>query len=142
VAQTGTSESTAFVYPQGLAIVHSSDEGGDWQESIVVINDGRLYMEPELVVERTGALDVVYYAGTRDLDPDAAFEWTRSTDAGSTWSTPVVLQRGIRFQASRTTADWLGDYVAVVTDDDFAYFAWTANETGRAQAKFARRVLR
>ena len=135
-------QTCALPISQGLAIVHSADEGGDWQESIVVINDGRLYMEPELVVERTGVLDVVYYAGTRELDPDAAFEWTRSTDAGSTWSTPVVLQRRILFQASRNTADWLGDYVAVVTDDDYAYFAWTSNETGRAQAQFARRALR
>jgi len=142
VAQTGSAESTAFVYPQGLAIVHSSDEGADWQEGVVVINDGRLYMEPELVVERTGALDVAYYAGARELDPDGAIEWMRSTDAGASWSTPVVLQGGIRFQTSRTTADWLGDYVAVVTDDDFAYFAWTSNETGTARAKFARRTLR
>jgi hypothetical protein len=142
VAQTGNAEGTAFVYPQGLAIVHSSNEGGDWQEGVVVVNDGRLYMNPELVVERTGVLDVVYYAGTRDLDPDAAFEWTRSTDAGSSWSTPVVLQRGILFQSSRTTANWLGDYVAVATDDDFAYFAWTANQTGTARATFARRPLR
>jgi hypothetical protein len=83
----------------------------------------------------------VYYAGNRALDPNATFEWIRSTDAGTTWSSPVVLRRGILFQSERDVQDWLGDYVAVATDDEFAYFAWTSNDTGEAVAQFARRPL-
>jgi hypothetical protein len=98
-------------------------------------------MLPELAIERTGAFDIVYYGATRDLDPDAAFEWIRSTDAGATWSRPVVLQTGILFKAQRRVPDWLGDYVTIVTDDDFAYFAWTSNQTGRAMVEYARRAL-
>jgi hypothetical protein len=142
LAGEGGGESSAAVYHQGLALVHSSDGGNTWESGWMIVGDGRLYMLPELTVERTGALDLVYYAATRDLDPDASFEWVRSTDAGATWTRPVVLQRRILFKAQRRVPDWLGDYVAMATDDDFAYFAWTSNETGQAMVEYARRSVR
>ncbi len=136
----GGSES-AIVYDQGIALGHSADGGATWDAPAIILQDDRKVMLPELVIEKDGALDVVYYAGIRELDPAGTFEWIRSTDEGKTWSSAVVIKRGILFQPSRTTQDWLGDYVAVATDDDFAYFAWTSNETGQATAQFARRPL-
>jgi hypothetical protein len=141
LAGSAASQTTSIVFAQGLALGHSSDGGATWQKPAIIVSDGRSYLLPELAIERNGALDVAYYAGNRDLDPDATFEWMRSTDAGTTWSSPVVLKRGILFQSRRDLQDWLGDYVAVASDDDYAYFAWTSNDTGQAVAQFARRPL-
>ena len=105
------------------------------------MSDGRTYMLPELSIEPNGALDVLYYAGTQDLDPAATFEWVRSTDAGATWSAPVVLDQKILFQRSRLGRDWLGDYVATTADADYVYFMWTGNQSGQSAARFARRLL-
>jgi hypothetical protein len=141
LAGDGGSESTTIVYHQGLALLHSGDGGATWQEESTAINDGRIYMLPELGIEPSGALDVLYYAAARDLDPAATFEWVRSTDAGATWSSPVALDTGILFQRSRLGRDWLGDYVAMTSDADYGYFIWTANQSGTSAARFARRPL-
>jgi hypothetical protein len=141
LAGDGGSETTTIVYHQGLALIHSADGGATWQEGSTAVSDGRLYMLPELSIEPSGALDVLYYAATRDLDPAATFEWVRSTDAGATWSAPVVLDQKILFQRSRLGRDWLGDYVATTADADYVYFMWTGNQSGQSAARFARRPM-
>ena len=141
LAGDGGSESTTIVYHQGLAIIHSADGGATWQEGSTLVQDGRLVMLPDISIEASGALDVLYYAATRDLDPAATFEWLRSTDSGATWSAPVVIDKSILFQRSRLGKDWLGDYVAMTADADFGYLIWTANQTGTSSARFARRPL-
>jgi hypothetical protein len=86
-----------------------------------------------------GRVDVVYYDRACDpADAKNCVTLSSSTDSGATWSSVALLSKGFdgdRFQACLAFVDpqpdcgtfFLGDYIAVVSNDTKAQALWTGN---------------
>jgi hypothetical protein len=113
-----------------IRVAHSSD-GGKTFADYWDAQDGSAasyFLHPYLVRERsTGALDLVYYAGGFEKDPDGSFRWARSTDGGKTWGASTAVATPITYLAARADPKWLGDYVGLAWARDNLYVAYADN---------------
>jgi hypothetical protein len=133
----GTSDDafTESIMPKlkSIKIAHSTNDGvsiADWHEA----KDPRAMfaMHPQLVLEPSGQLDIIYYTGNRDMDTMGTFRWSKSTDGGATWSLSQTLFQPLEFIQSRESILWLGDYAGAVWDGGILYTTFTENNEGAA----------
>ena len=100
----------------------SSSDGLSWSEEVNVSNSSGISSEPAVAVEQSGAVDVVWADTTSGSDhPDIYF--TRSGDAGKTWSTALDLSHTPRLSRSPSLA---------VGPDDSLHVCWVDTSRGRA----------
>lgn len=104
------------------AILYSKsvNEGQSWTESINISNTPKIASTPDLAVESSGAIDVVWRDTTSgDLNPDVYF--TRSTDGGHTWSKAVDISNTPGVCSEPAIAVGPGDSINVVWVDTSLY---------------------
>lgn len=105
---------------QDILYCESSDEGATWSPPVNVSNTPGVSKEPDMVVEKSGAIDVVWCDSTADEKyPDIFF--ARSTDSGKSWTQPV----DIASTPGRST-----DPCIAVGPDNTLHVAWGDTSTG------------
>jgi hypothetical protein len=123
-----------------VRVARSSDSGAtvDQRADAHDGNIGPYFLHPQLALEASGALDVVYYAGARDGDPAATFRRARSSDGGRTFGPSVVVDQPITFTRTRTMSNWLGDYNGLAWAAGRLYTAYANNSAGVSHVAFYR----
>jgi hypothetical protein len=119
-----------------LRIARSVDRGASFGAPASV-SDQPLAYHPFLAREAGGALDLVYYAGARDLDTAGSFRRARSAD-GTTWGASAPVMEGLTFLTERYGVKWLGDYAGLVESGGVLYTTFTENTRGTSHVAFAR----
>jgi hypothetical protein len=83
-------------------------------------------------------LDIVYYAGTDEADPNGSLRRARSVDGGRTFGASSVAAGPLTFTAERASRAWLGDYIGAAWAGDALAIAYADNESGTSHVRFAR----
>jgi hypothetical protein len=99
----------------------SFDRGKTWTEPVNVSNSPGISTQPEIIVEKSGALDVAWRELTvGEHNPDIFF--SRSTDGGKIWSKPVDVSNspGVSSQPALACAS-----------DDSIHLVWSDTSKGR-----------
>ena len=121
-------------------VQESSDRGTSWTQPVAISPGfplGGVYSAP-IVVERNGALDVLYWQHATDpntlaLSPGHEY-FTRSTDGGATWSTPVAVRP--RAGTIALPVWWIDGSLAVDPAGNL-YAAWDTQHKRRDNAWLA-----
>lgn len=116
-----------------IRLAHSAD-GGKTIDTRVDVHDptvGKHFMFPEIAMEESGAIDVVYYAGDRPGDPNARLVLSRSIDGGASFKATVVKEPNV-LETSRVRASWIGDYTGFAWTAPHLWFAYSDNTQGGA----------
>ena len=123
------------------AVVQKSSDGGrTWTQPVSISPDfplGGAYSAP-IVAERNGTLDVLYWQhptnpATLAVSPGHEY-FTRSTDGGATWSTPVAV--GPRAGTIALPVWWIDGSLAVDPAGNL-YAAWDTQHKRRDTAWLA-----
>lgn len=122
-----------------IVVAHSGDAGKTFDRRTTIELAGALYLRPELVVEASGALDVMMYRGAKASDPSGRVERLRSTDGGKTFGAPIVELDPMLFDPSRATPTWIGDYSGLVADGSDILMSYVTNGGGHSHIAFKKR---
>jgi hypothetical protein len=136
---TGPGTEEAISPLSKIVVAHSGDAGKTFDRRTTIELAGALYLRPELVVEPSGALDVMMYRGDKENDPGGRVERLRSTDGGKTFAAPVVELDPMLFDPSRATPTWIGDYSGLVPDGTDVLMSYVANADGHSHIAFKKR---
>lgn len=124
-----------------IVVAHSGDAGKTFDRRTTIELTGALYLRPELVLEASGALDVMMYRGAKPSDASGRVERLRSTDGGKTFAAPIVELDPMLFDPSRATPTWIGDYSGLVADGNDVLMSYVANASGHSHIAFRRRPV-
>ncbi len=137
----GPGGSDYFVAGQFNAVMQKSSDGGRTWTQLVSISPGfplgGVFSAP-IVAERNGTLDVLYWQHPTDpttfaLSPGHEY-FTRSTDGGATWSTPVAVDP--RAGSIALPVWWIDGSLAVDSAGDL-FAAWDTQHKRRDTAWLA-----
>lgn len=118
----------------GTIFVARSDDGGNtWKETIVARGQGGLFHDHEqITVDRTSSAHSgsVYLSWTAFLGTQSPIVFSRSTDGGVTWSTPLEVSGSV------TPGGFFQDAEPAVGPDGTVYVVWdeTFQTTGAVTA--------
>jgi hypothetical protein len=126
-----------------IRAVRSSDQGASFDLRLEAgdASAAPYFLLPGLVREESGALDVVYYAGTGDEDSEGTFRRARMADPALGFSPSQVIEKPVTYLLARDDPRWLGDYIGVATRGDRLYTSYVVNTDGLAHVAFARPAL-
>jgi hypothetical protein len=94
------------------------------------------FLLPDLKHDDGGLLDMVYYAGSMDDDPNGAFRRARfSFGASNPPSTPVFAP--VILTADRAVPYWLGDYIGHYVRGNRMYTTYVVNSDMTSHVAFA-----
>ena len=130
----GTAESIPSL--SQIRVAHSGDAGKTFDRRTTISIAGASFLRPEIVIEPSGAIDVLTYRGARDDDPKGRVERLRSTDQGKTFGTPIVELDPLLFDPSRATPTWIGDYSGLVADGTNIFMSFVTNTSGKGHIAF------
>jgi hypothetical protein len=134
-------DSTSFL--DTIRIAHTGDGGKtiDVRYSVTDAQGGKYTLLPTLSREANGALDLVYYAGSSEMDPKGSYRHSRSTDGGKTWDASVALKSNLFFTGDRGSPKWLGDYTGVAMRNGYLYTSYAENTGAFSHIAFYALVL-
>lgn len=122
-----------------IRVAHSSD-GGQSIDARYFAEDataGTKFLHPQLAREASGALDLLYYAGSdQNPDPAGTVRLAQSTDGGKTWSQSLVVKSPITFLTTRGDQRWLGDYIGLTAHGGKTYGSFANNTSGTSHIEF------
>ena len=122
-----------------IRIAHSSDRGGtiDSRTDVLDTSVGTRAMYPVLVGEGDGTLDLSYYTGRFDDDPNGALRRTRSTD-GKTFAPTARVYAPITLETNRLVPQWIGDYLGGAFQGGDLFLVFTDNASATPHVAFTR----
>ena len=126
-----------------IRLAHSSD-GGATIAARIDAGDSKAapyFMEPALVEDDAGALELAYYAGQSDADPTSSWRYARSTDGGQTFATSVTIASPLILGDARNAPTWIGDYSGLTVRGTHLYTTFADNLSGNAKVSFANITL-
>lgn len=97
----------------------------------------KFFMHPQIARETTGGLDVVYYTGSFDEDPNGAYRWAHAP-AGLGFSPTTIAETPVTYLQARSDLRWVGDYVGIHWRAGQLYTSYVTNATGTAHIAFAK----
>jgi hypothetical protein len=118
-----------------LRVAHSVD-GGRTFAAHVDAAAAKYVLEPTLALEPGGALDLAYYAGKADNDPEASWRFVRSVDGGHSFGAAVVLETPLTLDVHLATSTWIGDYGGLAFAGGRLYSTYVDNASGRSHISF------
>ena len=123
-----------------IRVAHSSDAGQSIADRHFAedATAGTKFLHAQMAREASGALDILYYAGS-DQNPDSAgsVRLSQSTDKGKTWSSSLVVKAPITFLSTRGDQRWLGDYIGLAVHSGKAYGSFADNTSGTSHVDFS-----
>jgi hypothetical protein len=124
---------------KALKLAMSTDGGVSFARSDAAdAAAGPTYFAPNLTLESSGALDLVYYAGASVDDPNAKLVRSRSTD-GRTFCSAVDVQTGLTLAISGYgAAKSIGRFIGQTTSDGTQYLSYTDNSGADGHITFAK----
>jgi hypothetical protein len=127
----------------GIRVAHSSDGGQTFASTFDAADSAAapFFQRPVLAIEETGALDLVYYAGTMDNDLMGSYRRSRSTDQGATWSPSVAVHAPVDFLQSRSSSRWIGDYTGLSAAQGTFYTSYVDNSGTVSHIAFYRTAV-
>jgi hypothetical protein len=120
-----------------VGVARSDDGGKSIASRTTFAPDGWGRMRLPRLVGDAALLDLVFYAGGYDDDPQGALMVASSTDLGQTFGAPVVVRNHLRFTPSRSAGRWLGDYAGAARTGRSLSLAYTVN-AGTPHVAFTR----
>jgi hypothetical protein len=102
---------------------------------------GAYFMHPQITGEEGGAVDLVYYAGAADQDPDGSFRRSRAPSPAGGFAPSVVIDAPVVFLQARADPRWVGDYAGLFVQGGELYTAFAVNADGIAHVAFARAAV-
>ena len=140
-ANLGQSGDTSTVEPtmNRIRLAHSSDNGMtiDIRSDVMDTRAGIRAMYPVLAWEGEKTLDLAYYSGNFDLDPNAELRRSRSTD-GMTFAPSAFVASPLTLETSREVPQWVGDYCGAGFYDGTLFLVNTDNSTATPHVAFHR----
>jgi hypothetical protein len=122
-------------------ILHRSIDGGTtWSAGIRVnqdaLNNGKDQYMPCIIVDGTGAVNVVYYDNRNTTDDSTQVYISRSIDGGITWSDIQVSDHSFKpVTISGASAGYQGDYIGITEGPNGTIWPfWADNISGLYQA--------
>ena len=99
-----------------------------------------------IALESSGELDVEYYGGADEGDPQGSVYYTHSTGGGATWGKAQLIKSPITLTSKSggdigSLSTWLGDYLGVTTAGGVLYTTYTDNASGTAHVAFAKQSV-
>jgi hypothetical protein len=121
-----------------LRLAHSSDKGMTFAMPVDAgdATAAMYLMEPSLVLEPGGAIDLAYYAGNADKDPMASWRSARSTDHGQSFGPSEVLEKPLILDVQLATSTWIGDYAGLAYAGGRLYSTYVDNASGTSHISF------
>lgn len=122
-----------------VVLVHSGD-GGATLDAHTHVEDpaaGASFMYPVLASEGGRVLDVAYYAGRGDDDPQAQLRRSRSTD-GATFAPSAFVHAPLTLETDRSVKQWVGDYVGAAAFEGDLLMVFTDNASATPHVAFVR----
>lgn len=126
-----------------IAVAHSSD-GGASIDRRVLIQDagaGSYLLLPRLAHAGGDIIDLTYYAGEKQGDPEASYRRVRSIDGGVTFGASSVVHAPVFYELSRTNERWFGDYIGLVHQNGSLYGVFVDNSDPQAHVAFFSQAL-
>jgi len=123
-----------------IRLAHSSD-GGKTIDARIDAHDGAagpFYIHPQMALEQSGAIDLVYYAGKMDKDKAGVYRWSRSDKPLGGFSPSAAVESPVTFLQDRADPRWLGDYTGAFWTGKKLYNSYVVNATGTSHVAFAR----
>ena len=123
-----------------VRLAHSGD-GGVSIDTRIDAHDpaaGAFFLHPQITREESGAIDLVYYAGDVDKDPNGAYRWSRAESPLQGFGPSEVIESPVVFSQDRDAPPWLGDYTGIVWANHQLYTSYVVNTTGKAQVAFTK----
>lgn len=120
-------------------IFHRSTNGGQtWSQGIRVnqdpVNNGKIQYFPEICMDSTGAINVLYYDDRNTTSDSAQIFMSRSTNGGNTWYDFQVSDKTFAPQPIPGGPQFYqGDFISLATASNKLYPVWMANYTGTYQ---------
>jgi hypothetical protein len=125
-----------------LQLAYSADGGSTFalRSEIADAKAGTFTMHPQIVIEDGGALDLVYYAGGGDEDPNGTYRFARAPApaTASPFAQSLIVESPVTFLQARSDARWLGDYTGLAWYQGAAYTSYVQNSSGMAHIAFAK----
>jgi hypothetical protein len=121
-----------------IRVAHSGDGGLtidsriDAQDS----NAAKFFMHPQLAREEGGGLDLVYYAGNFDEDPNGSYRRSRAASFGGGFAPSVPVEYPLTYLQARGDPRWLGDYTGIFVRAGKLYTTYTVNTSGISSVAF------
>jgi hypothetical protein len=122
-------------------VLARSNDGGATIASRASVGDAAVapyFMHPQIAREPAGALDLVYYTGGSDDDPNGTFRRSRAADPASSFAPSVQVDAPITFLSARADPRWVGDYPGVFALGTDLYMGYVVNASGDAHVAFAK----
>jgi hypothetical protein len=125
-----------------IQLVHSGDGGQTFDTRTEAGDPAAMpfFMHPQLVMEETGSLDVVYYAGAKDEDQAGSYRRARAAMPPA-FGPSSVVESPLVYLQSRSDPRWLGDYTGLYTRNGKLYTSYVVNTSGTAQVAFAKYLV-
>jgi hypothetical protein len=123
-----------------VRLAHSGD-GGATIDARIDAHDpaaAAFFLHPQMTMEDSGAIDLVYYAGNMDKDLNGAYRWSRAESPAKGFGPSEVIEAPVVFFQDRDKPPWLGDYTGLFWAGDQLYTSYVVNTTGKAHVAFAR----
>jgi hypothetical protein len=123
-----------------VRVRRSTDGGVGFEAPVDVALPSRapLALGPNMAINESGDLHVVWYAGAFDGDPRGSFRRGRMRSGIGAFEPSAPIQAPIVFTSARGVPDWLGDYTGVVARGDKLYAAFPENTSGASHVMFHR----
>jgi hypothetical protein len=138
---SGSSSASAIPPLDEIHVAHSSDGGKTWPKRTVIQETGLQYLRPEIVLEPSGAIDLIAYTGAKEGDANGRVRAWRSTDAAASFAPLTTLVQPIRFTGDRSGSAWIGDYGGLAFASGEILATVVDNSSGSSHIAFARATV-
>jgi hypothetical protein len=127
------------LFPAGsdpdIILHHSSDGGQSWSAGIRVNqdeqNNGKTQYFPGIDIDKTGAVNVIFYDDRNTTGDSAGVFLARSTDSGNNWAEYELSDRNFRpAPIGGLGQGYQGDNIDIVSTSTKLWPVWMDNTTG------------
>jgi hypothetical protein len=127
-----------------IFFIKSTDSGASWTSPLRINDDFTLtdQFAPWMAVKPDGTIDIVWYDKRNSADDD---QWdvyfSNSTDGGNSFSANVLVSDNTYatpLSSAIPPEPWLGEYLGLAVDSNFAYIGFTARGDANGDVFFDR----